>query len=491
MRKTFLFLLISIFILNFNTIFAQGVKESNFNCFSILVGKKATMDGSVLFAHNEDDYKATIVNWYKVPQITHKPTEEIQLKRGGLLKQAKKTYGFLWLEMPGFEFSDSYMNEWGVTIASNQCSSNETNGEVVDGGIGYYLRRIMAERAKTAKQAVKIAGKIIEKVGYASSGRSYCVADAHEAWILAAVKGKHWVAERVPDDNVAIIPNYYTIGEINLQDTLNFLGSADIVNYAIKKGWYDPNLGKPFNFRKAYGDPVSLANYSNIARHWAAINLLSARHYDFHDTFPFSFKPKSKISLQDLMAVLRNHYEGTQLEMNPAYNHGNPHKNVIMRICSETNRYGMVAQLRSWLPADIGNVLWIAPRRPCVQPFVPWYWGITKIPAAYTHGDFKTALKEHFTPNIQIKEFTPNHAYWTFTHFASKIDSNYGMQIKSIRKQKAAFQNNEFKNQMKFEKKVLKVYANDPSKARLMVTMYTTKLAEKALMMTREKISSR
>ena len=487
MRHQIFSFLIIIFI-GISSALAQQSAQGRMNCFSILVGKNATIDGAVLLAHNEDDYPTPVVNWYKVPALTHKKGEQITLKRGGKLAQVKKTNGFLWLEMPGFEFSDSYMNQWGVTIASNQCSSKETKGETIDGGIGYYLRRLMAERAKTARQAVKIGGKLIEQFGYAASGRTYCIAGPNEAWMLAAVNGKHWVAERIPDDQVAIIPNYYTIQEINLKDTLNFLGSPDIVEYAIKKGWYDPKSGKPFNFRQAYGDPYSLAHYSNIARHWAAINLLSAKHYDFRDQFPFSFKPKSKIALQDLMTVLRNHYEGTQLEMNPAYNHGNPHQNVIMRICSQTNRYGFVAQLRSWLPADIGNVWWIAPRRPCVQPFVPWYYGIKKIPSEYTWGDYKTALRIHFKPETQKKEFTDKAASVIFLKFAAKTDSNYAKDISAIRKYKQDFQTKEFLNQKAFETKVLQIYRSNPHKARQMLTQYTNQLAEKALHQTEKQL---
>ncbi len=475
-----LFSLILIISLSFTSAFAAHFQAGDRNCFTILVGKKATADGSVLLAHNEDDFGATVVNWYKVPSFNHKQHETVHLRRGEVLEQVPRTYGFLWLEMPGYEFSDSYMNQWGVTIVSNQCSSKERPIGLTY-GIGYYLRRLMAERAKTARQAVKIAGKLIERFGYVASGRTYCIADRNEAWMLAVVQGKHWVAQRVPDSMVAIIPNYYTIGEVNLKDTLNFLGAPDLVEYAVRKGWYDPHSGKPFNFRQAYGDPLSLAHYSNIARHWVAINLLAAKHYAFNARLPFAFKGKAPITVQDLMDVLRNHYEGTELEMNPSYNHGNPHKNVIMRICSQTNRYGLVAQLRSWLPPEIGDVLWVAPRRPCVQPFVPWYSGITKIPDAYTTKDYQTALKIHFDPQTRVREYVPQQAYWSFTHFAARIDSNYAQDIPAIRAYKRRFQQAEFASQKKFENEVLKEFKKNRTEALRMLTDYTKERAEKAL----------
>ena len=99
--------------------------QQTFDCFSILAGKNATADGSVLFAHNEDDWGDRIVNWYQVPGSKHQPGEMITLKNGGQLDQAAITYSYLWLEMPEMEFSDSYMNEWGVTIGSDACQSRE------------------------------------------------------------------------------------------------------------------------------------------------------------------------------------------------------------------------------------------------------------------------------------------------------------------------------------------------------------------------------
>ena len=297
LKSILLFLLII-----FHFIFSQS-SNSQFNCFSVLVGKYATIDGSILFAHNEDDYGVNLVNWYKVPRNQHGSAENINLFPGGQLEQIEETNEFLWLEMPGMHFSDSYMNEYGVTIGSDACRSKEDSAQLINGGIGYYLRRIMAERSKTAKEAVQIAGAIVDSIGYASSGRTYCIADPNEAWMMSIVKGKHWVAQRIPDNHVAIIPNYYTIQEIDLTDTLNFLGSSDIIQYAIERGWYNPETANEFNFRLAYGKPSSINSMVNIARNWGATNILSSTKYELSDEFPFSFVPKEKVSIQDLMNV--------------------------------------------------------------------------------------------------------------------------------------------------------------------------------------------
>lgn len=488
MRKLFIITIISAILFSVNVHYAQIDKVNSPNCFTILAGKNTTVDGSVLLAHNEDDGGEIFVDCYKVPAAFHESTEYITLKNGHQIKQAERTFGFLWLEMPGQQFSDSYMNEWGVAIVSNGCPSVETEEEIVNGGIGYYLRKIMAERAKSAREAVIIAGKLIEDVGYSSSGRSYCIADPNEAWVLAVVKGKHWVAQRIPDDEVAIIPNYYTIDKINLKDTLNFLGSADIIDYAVKRGWFDPATNKNFNFRLSYSAPRDLQAIWNIPRHWQSINLLSEKQFSYYDKLPFSFIPQKKLSIQDIMVVLQNHYEGTQFEMNHEYNNGNPHKNVIMRICAETTQYGLIAQLRNWLPVDIGAVLWLAPRRPCIQPFIPWYLGINSIPVDYTRGDFKEALNTHFTITKNFKGTAPKHAFLAFTDYAHKIDADYENQIPTIRKLKKTYEKKVFENQADFESHALKIYKENPGRAKDLLTEYTTKLARETLEMTKERL---
>ena len=445
------------------------------NCYAILVGKNATEDGSVLFAHNEDDYGVNLVNWYKVPALNHEENEAIELFTGGELSQASSTNEFLWLEMPGMHFSDSYMNEYGVTIASDACRSKEDSAELVDGGIGYHLRRIMAEQAKSAKEAVKIAGAIVDSIGYASSGRTYSIADPKEAWMMSVVKGKHWVAQRVPEDHIAIIPNYYTIAQIDLADTLNFLGSEDIINYAIERGWFDPEAEDEFIFREVYGDSASQNNIRNIARHWGAFNLLMPDEYDLYDEFPFSFKPTEKVSIQDLMDILEYHYEYTMLEDK---NINSPHDYKTLPICRKDTQYGMIAQLRNWLPSDIGNVLWLAPHRPCSQVFVPWYYGISEIPINFYKGDYNSALANHFIKRDDIKSMTKTHNFWLYVDFANSINSSYYDLMPDVIKRKNIVQKQIFDKFEKFDKNITKLYRTNADKATQKINLFTDQMIE-------------
>ena len=445
---------------------AQLPQEENFNCFTILVGKHASSTGSVMVAHNEDDWGENIVNWYKVPGQTYNGTSYLKFKNGAKYQQKGNTSELFWLEMPGMDFADCIMNEYGVVVVSNQCSSKEDKGDISEGGVAYMLRRIIAERAKTAREGIEVAISVLKKYGYASSGRTYSIADTKEIWMLSVVRGKHWVAQRVPDDEVVIIPNYYTIDKINLDDKDNFICSDDIVEYAEERGWYDKSEDGEFSFRNAYNKTSSALSYSNKCRKWAAMNILSEKKYRIHDKMPWSFKPAEKLYKQDLMDILANHYEGTQMERNPKFFNGNPHESdVASSICANHTQISFVAELKSDLPVDIGCCLWIAPRRPCLQPFTPWYFGMDKMPEELSVEDYASALEKHYLRGNNLFEKYPEHGFVRIAKFTNRMDENYP-QGKNHIKWKKWYEYKLLENQERFESKVLEIYKTDPEKAK-------------------------
>ncbi len=470
------------------TLIAQDRRiEASFNCYSMVVGKKASVDGAVLFAHNEDDTNPQVVNWFKTPRQAHPAGAILHLPGGVTLPQMRETAGFLWLEMPGQDFSDSYLNEWGVAIGSDQCTSRLQKTDSVGGAIGYWLRRLMAERAKSARQAVQIGGALIEKFGYAASGRSYIIADPNEAWVLAAVQGKIWVAQRVPDDQVLVIPNYYTIDRIDLADTNNFRGNPQVIAFAQAHGWYDPERDGAFSFRRAYNHPKSAVHHSNVRRMWRGVNLLADTSYSIDAEFPFAFHPRRKLSVADLIAVLRDHYEGTPYDLSQNYQMGSPHLVGDVTICSPNTQYGFVAQLRAHLPPALGAVWWLAPYRPDVQVLIPWYLGITSIPAGYARTDYQTALDQHFQPPMDLYEPQPELAFWSFVAWADALDADFGAYFSALRPAILEFEQKLFQSQAEFEQNVLQWYQQDPAKACQALTQYTHALALQAWEMRKNK----
>jgi dipeptidase len=476
------------FILIITINYSSLIGQDNFdlNCFTVIVGRNASIDRSVFIAHNEDNSGAPFIELHKVPRIKHSQGEvQIFVNSKDSIDEIAETFGYFWITGAKYN-EEQYLNEWGVALTSNASRSKVVND---DGKIEHNLRRLVVERAHSAREAVKIAGALVEKYGYAFSGRVYSMADPNEAWIFEVAKGKHWIARRVPDDEVVIVPNYYVIDDFNTTDTLNYLSSPDIITYAVDNGWYNPSIDKSFNFRRVYCRKDKLEAIHNIARKWVILNELSEKQYNFYDEFPFSFKPKHKLSIQELMQIMQNHYENTEFEMNSLYNNGCPHySTTTSRICNNYTDYCCITQLRNWLPVEIGSIMWIAPRYPCVQPFIPWYFGINKISSDYEKGTYVSALQNY---NIKDKDYRilfPDDACWVFGDFAAKIDSCYGENVKSLKKWKINFEKNVFQKIKMKETEVIDIYKSDPDKARQILADLSNGFAEKALIETKKKL---
>ena len=196
---------------------------------------------------------------------------------------------------------------------------------------------------------MKIAGELVEQRGYRGSGRTYVIADCNEGWVFAVVRGRHWVAQRIPDDKVMTIPNYYCIGEIDLSDTANFLGTPDIIDYAVERGWYNPEKDGKFLFKKVYSRPDMYSYDRNYVRHMSALNHLTGETYSTDpDTYPFAVKPDRLLEVKDMMQILRSHGENVEQKIN--------HRNKPLHpacICTDVTINASVFQLRSWLPVEI------------------------------------------------------------------------------------------------------------------------------------------
>ena len=388
-----------------------AVTAQDYNCFSIIAGSAATVDGSVLMAHNEDDGGEQMLNIYVVPATD-------------------KNLRYIWCEFPGMEVADVFMNQFGVSIASNGCPSREDKGELTNGGVLYEIRLSVAKYARTAREAVELIGSMVETFGYKGSGRSYIVSDTAEGWVVSVVKGKHWVAQRVPDDKVMTIPNYYVIGEVDLDDAVNFAGSDDLVEYAVSRGWYNPAKDGAFNFAKAYASEKSLKSENNITRHKEAWN------YFFGSDKPgeFASVPQKKVSLRDMMNVLALH--------EPVID-----GHLVNSICNDHTILSTIFQLRKGMGFETGCVMWNAFGRPCCEVYVPWYAGITKAPAGF--GRFATpqeAEQKHMTDAKNMRKNYPNHFYWKHVD-GQTVDTDTEAQQREI-----------FKARKKFEKEGNKDY---------------------------------
>ena len=478
----------------FSLIILAFVPLTSKACYTIVAGKKATADGAVLFAHNEDDGGLQLFNFWQVPGQTHQQGEQLQLIHGGQIPQIAQTWAFSWIEDVHQEFSDFYMNEWGVTLASNACGSKIKDAEVTDGGIGYMLRRVVAQRARTAREGVKIAGQLLDQLGYAShgsTGRTLVIADKNEAWLLDILPGKYWVAQRVPDDAVVLQPNIYVIRAVNFNDTVNFITSKkDIRKYAIKKGWYHPKKDKRFDFAYIFSDFRAPYFFERgyDTRQWRGQQMLSGKTTSVKEAkifgLPFSVKPDHKLAPADLMQVLRDHYDGTIYDVS-GNKKGNPNRSRERTICYRTSQVSVVAQLRNGLPKEIAPVLWVSFGRPDVNTYVPFYPVAAKIPDFYHfvpgNGGWESSLKNHFTPLPGTYDYHPDQAYWIFNDLENISGLAYYKTIRSIQKVWKLREKEAFAIQPAIEQTALKLDKRDPKLAIQYLQEYSNDRAMEAI----------
>lgn len=415
--------------------------QDGLNCFGILAGKNATVDGSVLLAHNEDDTGEQMLNIYNVPR-----------------NDAAGTNKYLWIEFPGMEVADGFLNEYGVAVASDACTSREDREDLTDGGVLYEIRTLVGQKARSARHAVELIGKLVEERGYRGSGRTYIVADPDEGWVCAIVKGRHWVAQRVPDDKVMAIPNYYCIGEVDLSDTANFMGSPDIITYAVERGWYNPETDGKFLFKKAYSRPSTYSSKMNYIRHMSALNYLTGETYTTNpDTYPFAVTPNRKVGLRDMMEILRSHGENIDVKMDIEEGEQHP-----WCICRNSTVNSTIFQLRSYLPVEIGALMWTTGAAPCAEVYIPWYSGMTKSPAGFQRfASADEAIEKHMSDAKDKRVKYPDGVAWKFVDKWNWIHENYTERIKGVRKANNKFQEKLFKNQTKFEKSLKNKSGNE------------------------------
>ena len=394
------------------------------NCFAVIAGKNATVDGSVLMAHNEDDPGELMVSMYACPK-------------------------YLWEELPGWDVADTFFNQYGVAIISDKSSSREDAGEIRDGGVLRDVRVTVGERARTAREGVKIIGELMDKYGYLDSGRTYMISDANEGWVVEVMKGRHWVAQRVPDDEVYIIPNYYVIDKVDLSDTVNFAGSPDIVEYAISRGWYNPETDGEFSFRKVYSKPSTRTNPRNLVRHALAIEYVCGeKPSDNPDERPFSIKANKKISVQDLMNILSIRLEGL---------------NDQGSICRKTTVLSNIFQFRGGLPKEVGCVMWTAMGHPCIEAFIPWYLGMNEAPAGWGRcNTIDEAQATHFKyDKREMRPVYPDLNWWKYWDRWQQSKDDIENVISAREKPLGRYQKKLFRRQARFEKKMLRKFFKD------------------------------
>lgn len=404
-------------------------------CTTILVGKDMSTTGYVIVGHNEDDGGRAMVEHGYVPPKDWKTGYLLPAEDGrAAIPQVSHTYGFWWGQVKpasgGFSNADGFLNDNGVFCVSNSCANSKIDtkdpSRLTDGGIEYNLRRVVAERATSARHGVQIIIEMVETYGYAPSGRAYTVADADEAWMVQIFSGKHYVALRCPDDEVVVFPNHYTVHDLSDYDEANIMYSDGLIRYAKQNGFYEEVDGK-FDFAKSFQAPGTYKSAGNTYRQEHGMSMILGKEWD-EDYYPFSVKPSIKISPEAVMEILSTHYEGTYDD--PAYLRaeipgGAPHDTTLRRICTGTTVESTVCQFDA---KPLYTTLWTAFGRPCELPFIPLH-PLAGVPKELDQlKDPASALESHLLPDPTIAAHE-NSGWQEFRDFQNTFEMVYEENI--------------------------------------------------------------
>jgi dipeptidase len=479
-------------------------------CTVIMVGKNASVDGSVMTTHTCDcgvcDWTFRCVpaaDWpagstrkiYHIDQFfAYAPDVGLKWERikdnfSGLeIPQPAHTYGYI-------HGAFGYMNDNQVaigesTIGAQKKMENNTPTAKFDVTM---LTLLAMERATTAREAIKIMGELAEKHGYGftDTGEMLAVADPNEAWIFEIMPagplwtpqsgkpGAVWCAQRVPDDHVSVCPNESRIGEVDLKNPDYFLFSPNVVSFAVEQKLYDPKSGQPFNWKRTYSpnDLSAASTNGSRVRLWRFFDLVAPAQKFSPETnnmdLPFSIKPEKKLSVHDVMMMTRDKCEGTQFYTARGLQGGpfeNPNYlprpfqldgqtyNTSRVIGVNRAEYVTVTQSRGWLPHPIGGIVWLCFGAQDTSCFMPFYSGITRIPKSFEIGD-------HWVFNREA-------ARWAFDYVDFHTQVMYSYAIQDVREAQLKWEKSAVDKTPNIDQWALDLHKKDPAQARQFLTDY-------------------
>ena len=468
-------------------------------CTNFIISKGATVDGSTMITYSADSH-VLYGELYFRPSADYAEGSLLEVyewdtgKYLGKIKQVKHTYSVV-----------GNMNEHQVSIGETTYGGRE---ELVDttGIIDYgSLIYITLQRAKTAREAIRIMGELVAEFGYYSSGESFSIADPNEVWILEMIgkgspriikdkggknktiysKGAVWVAQRIPDGFISGHANHARITTFPLSDPENCIYAPDVISFARANGYFTGE-DKDFSFSDTYA-PVDFGGARFCeARVWAGFNKVGkgmdkyleyAKGNDLKNRMPLWIKPDRKLSVQDVMDMMRDYYQGTELDMTKDIGAG-PYQSIVRwrpmtwevdgvgyfherAISTQQTGFSFVAQSRSWLPDPIGGIIWFGVDDTFSTVYVPMYCGINSVPESYAVG------------NGRIMEFSENAAFWVFNQVSNLAYTRYKDMITDIRKVQSALENKFVSYTPVVDKAALELYQTNPEKAREFLTEYS------------------
>lgn len=464
-------------------------------CTNFIVGKAASSDGSVICSYNADDY-GMFIGLAHYPAAHHAKGEMRDIvnwdthKYIGKIPEAEETYNVI-----------GNINEYQVTIGETTYGGRE---EMVDptGGIDYgSLIYLGLQRSKTAREAIHVMTTLAEAYGYCSEGETFTICDPNRAWIMEMMgkgpgsKGVVWVAQRIPDNAICAHANQSRIGKFNMKDKKNVMYAKDVVSFARSKGWY---TGKDadFSWKMAYAKPDFEGRRFCDARVWAFFNHF-VKGFDRYlpwalgkdknaEDMPLWVVPDKKLSVRDVEMAMRDHYEGTPMALDSSdvaagvwqmpYRptplvftcNGKKYFNERPTSTQQTG-FSYVSQMRSWLPRQIGGVLWFGNDDGNMIAYTPIYCGNTTQPRCYN------------TPGADAVTFSMDNAYWVCNWVSNMVYPRYSLMFPSLKAVRDSLENDYFNAQSEVEAHAAALYKTDKNAALKYLNDYSNTKAQQML----------
>ena len=447
-------------------------------CTNYIVGKKASVDGSVMCTYSADDYGMFQPLCHfpagKHPKGTMRDIRDWDSNEyHGQIAEAEETYNVV-----------GNINEWQVTIGETTFGGRE---EMVDstGTLDYgSLIYIALQRSKTAREAIKVMTTLAEAYGYNSEGETFTICDPEEAWIMemmgcgAGSKGVVWVALRVPDDAICAHANQSRIRTFNVKDKANCMASKNVVKFAREKGWYS-GKDADFSFCDTYAAPDFGGRRFCEARVWTFFN----KYCDYMDRYvgyasgevdgaepmPLWIVPNRKLSVKDLEMAMRDHYEGTPFALDGDIGGGiweMPYRPTPLKfevdgktyfnerpVSTQQSGFVYVSQMRSWLPREIGGVLWFGNDDANMVSYNPVYCSATRIPNCFN------------TPGADAIHFSMDNAFWVCNWVSNMVYPRYAQMFVSLEAVRDSLDNSWLANQAAVEAKAAELMTQQGSEA--------------------------
>ncbi|WP_430811760.1 MULTISPECIES: dipeptidase [unclassified Carboxylicivirga] len=459
-------------------------------CTNVLVTKGASSDGSTLISYAADSHNL-YGELYFWPAASYEAGTMLKVhewdtgKYLGEIPQARETYTVI-----------GNMNEHQLSIAETtfggRSELHDPNGLIDYGSLIY----IALQRAKTAREAIQVMTDLVAEHGYYSSGESFSIADANEVWVMEMIgkgennKGAVWVAVKIPDGYVSAHANQARITTFPLKDKENCLYSEDVISFAREKGYFD-GKNKDFSFADAYAPLDFGAVRFCDARVWSAFNIMNPKDMGKYEQYalgnstermPLYIKPDRKISQRDVMNIMRDHYEGTALDMTKDAGAGPYSKPYRFRpltwevdgekyfneraIATQQTGFSFVAQMRSWLPAHIGGILWFGVDDAASSVYMPMYAGMTEVPHCVAQG------------NGDMITYSESAAFWVFTTVSNRAYGRYSYMIEDIKKVQKELEDNLEAYTKVIDESAKTLYEQNPALARQFLTDFSMNQAE-------------